>query len=110
MSLIALSLNLDQLSVTPMKSAYELAMERLNRDSPMAQLSQAQKEQLSDLDSRYAAKAAEKELFLKGEMDKALQSGDLETHDSLKMQLATEKKVLLDELESKKEQVRQEGA
>jgi len=76
----------------------------------MAQLSQAQKEQLSDLDSRYAAKAAEKELFLQGEMDKALQSGDLETHDSLKMQLATEKKVLLDELEAKKEQVRQEGA
>ena len=42
-----------------MKSAYELAMERLNRDSPMAQLSQAQKDQLSDLDCWSVAKAAE---------------------------------------------------
>ena len=41
-----------------MKSAYELAMERLNKDNPMAQLTAEQKDQISELDSKYAAKIA----------------------------------------------------
>ena len=51
-----------------MKSAYELAMERLNKDNPMAQLTAEQKDQISELDSKYAAKIAEKEIFLNGEI------------------------------------------
>jgi UDP-N-acetylmuramoylalanine--D-glutamate ligase len=50
-----------------MKSAYELAMERLNKQGPQTKVSAEQKKQLADLDSRYAAKVAERELFLKGE-------------------------------------------
>ena len=75
-----------------MKSAYELAMERLNKDNPMAQLTAEQKDQISELDSKYAAKIAEKEIFLNGEIEKALQAGEIEVYESLKTQLTTEKK------------------
>ena len=34
-----------------MKSSYELAMERLNKQAPSAKLTSAQKAQLADLDS-----------------------------------------------------------
>ena len=43
-----------------MKSAYELAMERLNKDNPIAQITEEQKGKLGELDSKYAAKIAEK--------------------------------------------------
>ena len=89
-----------------MKSAYELAMERLNKENPIAQLSDEQKAKLGELDSKYAAKVAEKEIFLKGEMDKALQSGDMEVYESLKRQMATERKALETERDEKKERVR----
>ena len=89
-----------------MKSAYELAMERLNKHNPMAQLTAEQKDQISELDSKYAAKIAEKEIFLNGEIEKALQAGEIEVYESLKTQLTTEKKVLQEELEEKKDRVR----
>ena len=77
-----------------MKSAYELAMERLNKDNPIAQITEEQKGKLGELDSKYAAKIAEKEIFLNGEIEKALQSGDVEAFESLKSQMATERKAL----------------
>src|SRR5215510_11757189 len=48
-----------------MKSAYELAMERLQKASPSLSLNDEQKKELADVDSSYRAKIAEKELFLK---------------------------------------------
>ncbi len=54
-----------------MKSAYELAMERLNKTSPTVKLTDEQKKQLADLDSQCAAKIAERELLLQGEITKA---------------------------------------
>src|SRR5690242_5151236 len=59
-----------------MKSAYELAMERLNKSAPAAKLTAEQKKQLAELDSKYAAKIAEREIFLKGELTKATANGD----------------------------------
>src|SRR5215469_11759516 len=44
-----------------MKSAYELAMERLQKTSPSASLTDKQKQELAELDSKYQAKIAEKE-------------------------------------------------
>jgi len=41
-----------------MKSAYELAMERLNKSAPSVKLTAAQKKELAELDSQYAAKIA----------------------------------------------------
>ena len=58
-----------------MKSAYELAMERLNKQGPQTKVSAAQKKELAELDSRYAAKVAERELFLKDELAKAAAKG-----------------------------------
>ena len=55
-----------------MKSAYELAMERLNKTAPTVKLTDDQKKQFADLESQCAAKIAERELFLKGELAKAI--------------------------------------
>ena len=90
-----------------MKSAYELAMERLNKDTPIAHVAAEQKAKLGEVDSKYAAKIAEKEIFLKGEMNKALQTGDIEAFESLKSQISTERKALEVEREEKKERVRE---
>ncbi|HAM72168.1 MAG TPA: hypothetical protein DCM86_11040 [Verrucomicrobiales bacterium] len=89
-----------------MKSAYELAMERLNKSSPAAKLTDAQRRELADLDSRYAAKIAEREIFLKGELEKAQEKGDLEEYEQIARQLSSLRKTLSAELEEKKDQVR----
>ena len=47
-----------------MKSAYELAMERLEKDSPVTALSDEQKAAIAEIDSLYQSKIAEKEVFL----------------------------------------------
>lgn len=90
-----------------MKSAYELAMERLNKSAPMAKLTDEQKKQIAELDSIYAAKIAEREIFLKGELAKAMASGNLEEMEHFEKQLASERKSLQAELEAKKEKIRQ---
>jgi len=90
-----------------MKSAYELAMERLNKTAPTVKLTAAQKKELAELDSKYAAKIAEREIALKGEMDKATATGDEEARQQLQRQLADDKRKLQSELEDKKDRVRQ---
>ena len=92
-----------------MKSAYELAMERLSKQSPQTKITAAQKKELAELDSRYAAKIAEREIFLKGELGKAIAKGDFEACEQLEKQLASERKSLHAELEEKKEKVRQQA-
>ena len=89
-----------------MKSAYELAMERLNKQGPQKKLTDAQKKELAELDSRYAAKIAEREIFLKGELAKAAGNGDFEACEQLKKQLVSERKSIQAELEEKKEKIR----
>ena len=89
-----------------MKSAYELAMERLNKTSPITKTTEAQKKEMAELDSKYAAKIAEREIFLKGEIAKAAEKGDYEGHAQLEKQLTLERKKFQTELEEKKEEVR----
>ena len=43
-----------------MKSAYELAMERLNKMQPSVKLTAAQKKEMAELDAKCAAKIAER--------------------------------------------------
>lgn len=93
-----------------MKSAYELAMERLNKSAPSKKLSDTARTELAELDSLYSAKIAEKEIFLKGELAKALGSGDYETIQQIERQLRSERSRLQDECEAKKEAVRQRDA
>jgi len=90
-----------------MKSAYELAMERLAKASPAVKLSAAQKQDLAELDSRYAARVAERELTLNDEIAKAAAAGDFESEEKFRQHLQLDRKRLQAELEEKKEQVRQ---
>lgn len=92
-----------------MKSSYELAMERLNKTAPTAKLSPAQKKQLAELDSRYAAKVAEREISLKDEITRLGQSGEFEKMGQLEERLVNERKALQAELDEKKGQVRQKS-
>lgn len=93
-----------------MKTAYELAMERLSKSAPVAKLTDAQKKELAELDSKYAAKIAEREIFLKGEMEKAAGKNDLESYQQFEKQLVHDRKVLQAELEEKKDKLRESAA
>ena len=90
-----------------MKSAYELAMERLGKSAPLSKLTGEQKQQLAELDSKYAAKIAEREIHLTDEIAKAAHAGDFEKVEQLQQQLVNERKAFQAEREEKKEKVRQ---
>lgn len=87
-----------------MKSAYELALERLNKNAPATKLTARQKKALAELDSRYTAKIAEREIGLNAEIARA--ADDAEKKESLREQLVHERKQLQAELEEKKQKVR----
>jgi hypothetical protein len=91
-----------------MKSSYELAMERLSKNASTVKLTDTQKKQLAELDSKYAAKIAEREIALNAEIAKA--TDDFEKEESWREQLVTERKKLQAELEEKKESVRRAAA
>jgi hypothetical protein len=93
-----------------MKSAYELAMERLQQASPSLSLTDEQKNELAEVDSKYRAKIAEKELFLKDQIRKAQIEGKVEDVQSLQKQLASDIRRLQDECESKKAKLRDQFA
>ena len=89
-----------------MKSAYELAMERLQKASPSLTLTDEQKKELADVDSKYRAKIAEKELFLKEQIGKAQGEGKFDDVESLQKQLTAEVRRLQEECEDKKGKLR----
>ena len=93
-----------------MKSAYELAMERLEKQSPSLKLSEDQRSQLAEIDSLYKSKMAEKELLLADLIRKERASGKLSEVEKLQQQLASELRRLAEECESKKENIRKAGA
>jgi hypothetical protein len=92
-----------------MKSSYELAMERLNKTAAPRKLTEEQKKQLAEIDSKYAAKIAEREIFLKGEMRKAAEKGDGALMEQMERQLVNDRKSLDAEKEEKKEKLRQDA-
>jgi hypothetical protein len=92
----------------PMKSAYELAMERLNKADPDAakELTPAQKQQLADIDQRYKAKRAEREIFLNQQIAAARAAGQAEELEKLREQLRRERTRIDEEREDEKNKVR----
>ena len=90
-----------------MKSAYELAMERLNKTAPTVKLTDEQKKEIAELESKSAAKIAERELFIKGEIAKAVNKGELEAVEQLEKQLVSDRKSIQADLEEKKTKVRE---
>jgi len=92
-----------------MKTAYELAMERLAKSAPTVKLTNEQKKELADLESQCAAKIAERELFLKDEIAKAVDKGDFEAIEQLEKQLVSERKSIRVDFDEKKDKVRQKA-
>jgi hypothetical protein len=88
------------------KSAYELAMERLAKSQPIIKLTDDQKKQLAEVDSTFKARIAERQLFLKSEIQKAQSAGKSEEVESLEKQLTSEIKRLQEDCEAKKEKLR----
>ena len=89
-----------------MKSAYELAMERLEKQSPSAKLTEKQRAEIAEIDKVFRAKIAEKELFLKDEIAKAEAAGKFNEVLELDQQLVREIRRLNGDCEEKKEKVR----
>jgi hypothetical protein len=88
-----------------MKSAFELAMSRLEKESPTQTLTEEQKRQLAEVDAEITAKIAEKKVFLEGEIKKAARDADSESQ--LRRQLAMEISRLEEKREDKKKRIRE---
>ena len=92
-----------------MKSAYELAMERLNAQEPGAgrPLSDEQKESLAEIDRKYKARIAEREVFLKKQLDEVRAAGNRGEEEQLLKQINAERERLEEEMEAEKDKIRQ---
>lgn len=91
-----------------MKSAYELAMERLAKSDPSGgrTLTPEQKARLAEIDRIYQGKLAEREIFLKKQLDEALAAQNFDEADKIRKQIAGERTRLEEEREDEKERVR----
>jgi hypothetical protein len=91
-----------------MKSAYELAMERLQKSDPQtaAPLSDERKARLAEIDSIYKAKIAEREIFLSGKLREAERARDGVAIEQIRQQIANERARFEEEREAKKQAVR----
>lgn len=93
--------------VGAMKSAYELAMERLAKSDPAARpLTAEQKQRLGEIDRVYQGKIAEREIFLQQQLTAALGAQQFDEADQIRKQMAAEKARLEEEREDEKERVR----
>jgi len=72
-----------------MKSSYELAMERFG-DGDDKPLSDEQKENIADIDSKYKAKIAERRIFLEKNLSDAQAQGSEEEITLIRRQLNDE--------------------
>ncbi|HEV7868619.1 MAG TPA: hypothetical protein VGO90_13115 [Chthoniobacteraceae bacterium] len=93
-----------------MKSAYELAMERLENQAPSAILTEAQKAEIAEIDSTYKAKIAEQELFLKDRVAEATAAGKYQEVAQIEQRLTHEIRRFNEECEARKAKVRGDAA
>lgn len=85
-----------------MKSAYELAMERMERDNgPARSLSDEQREQLAEIDKRFDAQIAEEKMAV----DQKFASGDMEGAAELKQALSARLQSIEEKREAEKEAI-----
>lgn len=91
-----------------MKSAYELAMERLAKSDPSAgrALSPEQKQRLAEIDRVYKGKQAEREIFLQQQLQQAYAAQKADEIEKIKQQMASEKARLEEERDAEKDKVR----
>lgn len=93
-----------------MKSAYELAMERLAKSDPSssAPLTPEQKARLAEIDRVYKGKIAEREIFLKKQLEEAFDAQKFEDAEKIKQQMTSERARLEEEREAEKDTIRRE--
>ncbi len=93
-----------------MKNAYELAMERLNKQDPESgrKITGTQKKKLAEVDAFYRAKIAEKEILMKPQILQARQAGDDTSAAELERRLADELRKLREQCEREKEKIRKQ--
>jgi len=91
-----------------MKSAYELAMERLAKSDPSASapLTKEQKSRLAEIDRVYQGKLAEREIFLKKQLEEAYAAQKGDDVEKIKQQLASERARIDEDREAEKERAR----
>jgi predicted nuclease with TOPRIM domain len=91
-----------------MKSAYELAMERLSKADPISSspVTPEQRKQLAEIDRLYQGKIAEREIFLRQQLERALATANAEEVDKIRKQISSEKSRLEEDRETEKDRVR----
>ena len=91
-----------------MKSAYELAMERLNASDPDAAkpLTPEQKAKLAEIDRIFQGTIADREIFLKQQLEAMLAASKWDEAEKIKKQLASEKARIAEEREDEKQKLR----
>jgi hypothetical protein len=91
-----------------MKSAYELAMERLSKSDPSSSraLTAEQRASLAEIDRVFTGKIAEREIFLKQQLEQALAGRDADEVEKIRKQIASERARLGEERETEKDRVR----
>ena len=89
-----------------MKSAYELAMERMGggEDKP---LTDEQKGKIAEIDSKYKAKIAERKIFIEKSLNDAKALGNEEEIELIRRQLNEEVSDLETKAESEKDKIRE---
>jgi len=89
-----------------MKSAYELAMERLNKQSPTIKLTAAQKAEIAEAEQISKAKIAGLEIALKDEMNALAEKQDVEAMHVAEERFKAEKRKIEAKLDEQREAIR----
>ena len=94
-----------------MKSAYELAMERLAKSDPDSAkpLTSEQKQALADIETLFKSRLAEQEITLKQRIADAEARGDSEEVEKAREMLRIERLRIEEDMEAEKGKVRQQN-
>ena len=93
-----------------MKSAYELAMERLQESDPdKQQVTDEMRKALAAVDEKFDAKVAERKIFLTQKLATATANQDLQEVELIQKQISNEKARIEEERETAKDKIRNAG-
>jgi hypothetical protein len=94
-----------------LKSAVELALEKLDRETgeSVPRLTDEQKAAIAELRSKYEARIAELEIATQGKIRKARETGDYETMRKIQAEMADERRRLESSRDREIEKIRHQG-
>ncbi len=85
-------------------------MERLEKASPTAKLTDRQKQEIAELEAKAKAKIAEREIALQSAISAAAVAGDFEKIEFLQQQLSKERQAIQFDLAEKKDQIHRKSS